>query len=114
VGRVATGLRPEWPSNNPSQGLVDALWEQIEACWSQEPKERPTASQVLQTLLALGETQHLEPEVPVEGSDDETVKEWEQVEDDPDSTFWAGRRDVRSDIWLVYSVSDTRGTQRTS
>jgi hypothetical protein len=26
VCEVATGLRPKWPSNNPSQGLVE-LWE---------------------------------------------------------------------------------------
>ena len=55
VGRVAVGLQPEWPSNNPSQELVDALREQIETCWDQEPKERPTASEVLQTLLVLNE-----------------------------------------------------------
>ena len=50
------GIRPEWPSNNPSQGLVDALWDQTEAYWHQEPKERPTASEVLETLLVLDDS----------------------------------------------------------
>ena len=82
MDRVTAGLRPERPSNSPPQGLADALWEQIKACWRQEPKERPTASNVLETLLALGETDNIEPAVSVDGPDDEAmIKEWEQVED---------------------------------
>ena len=50
---VVNGLRPEWPSDSSSQGLVDALRKLVEACWGQELKERPTASEVLQTMLTL-------------------------------------------------------------
>ena len=90
MDRVTTGLRPEWPSKKNPQGLTNALWEQIKACWKQEPKGRPTASDVLETLLALGETYHHEPVVSVGDSADEAmVGDWEHVEDDPEEgTFW--------------------------
>ena len=72
------GLRPEWPSNNPSQGLVDELWEQTEACWNQEPDERPTVSRVLQTLQVLSGVQRQVTMTSVEDSDDESVMmEWD-------------------------------------
>jgi len=91
VDRVTAGLRPEWPSNSPPQGLADALWEQIKACWKQEPKERPAASDVLETLLALGETYHHEPVVSVDDLDDEAmVEEWEYVEDGPEEGTFVG------------------------
>ena len=78
--KIAKGSRPEWSSNNPSQKLVDALREHVEACWKQEPKERPTALEVLQTLLTLGEGKQQEPMVPVEPpEDDEAMREWEQA-----------------------------------
>ena len=70
VNRVTTGLRPEWPPNNLSQELVDELREQVEACWNNEPSERPTAHE----LLALfGEAEHRRPVVSVEDSEDGTV-----------------------------------------
>jgi len=58
MDKVTTGLRPEWPHRDASQGSmgsVDVLWEQIEACWSHDPEERPTAPMVLQALEALGD-----------------------------------------------------------
>ena len=73
---MATGLRPEWPSNSPSQVLVDALREQVEACWGQELKERPTASEVLQTLLALDEDRPQEHQESPKHDDT-----WDYVED---------------------------------
>jgi hypothetical protein len=79
VKGVANGLRPKWPSNNPSQGLVNALREQIEACWGQELKERPAASDVLQTLLALDEDRPQERQEPPKHDDT-----WEYVEDKPE------------------------------
>ena len=75
VGGVTKGVRPEWLPSNPLQKSVDAL---IEACWNQEPKERPTASNVLQTLLALGEERPQEPQEPLKYPEDET---WDYVED---------------------------------
>ena len=78
------GLRPEWPFVNPPQGLAGALWEQIKSCWNQEPKERPTASRVLETLVVLGETypDHHEPVVSVGDPDDEAmIEEWDHVND---------------------------------
>lgn len=60
VKKVAIGLRPEWPSNHHSRGLVDVLREPIESCWNQEPGGRPSALEVLQTLLALEGKDHLE------------------------------------------------------
>ena len=63
---VTAGLRPEQRSDNLSQGLIDEVWEQIVACWNNEPNERPTAIEVLR---ALGEAEHWED---VEDSDEET------------------------------------------
>ena len=57
--KVPTGLRPGWPSGNPPQGLTGALWEHINACWNQVPKERPTISKLVETLSILGETYHI-------------------------------------------------------
>lgn len=80
ANEVIAGLRPERPSNNPSHGTLDELWEQIVACWSQESKDRPTAFEVMQTLQALGEAQHQEPAVSMEDFGDETIMgEWDWV-----------------------------------
>lgn len=107
------GLRPEWPSNNPSQGLVDELWEQTEACWNQEPDERPTVSRVLQTLQVLSGVQRQVTMTSVEDSDDRAIAgEREQVEDSPDGTLWVCRNDLGSNAnpWLIYSVFYTGRT----
>ena len=114
MDKLVMGLRPEWPSNNPSQGLVDELWEQTESCWNQKPDGRPTASKVLQTLQVLSGTQRRGTVASVEDSEDRAiVGEREQVEDSPDGTFWSGCSDSRSDARLIYSVFDTRRTRRT-
>ena len=85
MGRVAIGLRPEWPSNNPSQELVDALWDPIEAYWHQEPKERPIAPDVLETLRALSEAQCHTSVVSEDDPDDKAmILEWENIEDGPE------------------------------
>ena len=82
VGGVNIGLRPEWSPNGPIQKSVDEL---IEACWNQEPKERPTASSVLQTLLALGEEK---PQAPMEPLKLPVDDAWDYLEDTPEfSTF---------------------------
>ena len=81
MDKVTSGSRPEWPSNNPLQKLVDELWEQIVAYWNQEPNGRPTVFKVLQTLRVLGEAQHEEPVISVE--DEVTMGDWDYIEDDP-------------------------------
>jgi hypothetical protein len=58
VKGVIDGLRPKWPSNNSSQGLVNALRKQVDACWNQKPEERPIASEVLKTLLGFASGGH--------------------------------------------------------
>ena len=76
------GQRPKWPSNDPPQGFIGALWEQIETCWKQKPKERPTASNVLEALLAFGEAHQREPVTSVGDQDDDAmVEEWDHVGD---------------------------------
>jgi len=90
VETVNIGMRPEWPHEATSQGLVDAIWEQVEACWSQEPGERPTASAVLQTLQKLREEQPGVSQEPREPSSDDT---WDYVEDNPEP----GTFDFRGD-----------------
>ena len=66
--RVAIGDRPEWPSNNPSQALVGALWDQVKSCWSQEPTERPTALDVQQALME------------VHAQKPALMREWERID----------------------------------
>ena len=79
---VITGLRPEWPSGDPSRGLIDALSRQVEACWCHNPEERPTASTMLQYLQALvqerAQERHQDTQEPLQHADDET---WDYVED---------------------------------
>jgi hypothetical protein len=79
---VITGLRPEWPSDDPSQALIDALRNQVEACWCYDPEERPSAHMALQFLQAFAqerdqerpqETQHL-----LEQGDDDS---WDYLDD---------------------------------
>ena len=87
LNRVFAGLRPKWPSDS-SEWLEDELSEQIEACWSQEPNERPAAYEVLQTLLALSDAQHRETVESVESSDDEAVT---RERDDPEESAFLAR-----------------------
>jgi len=85
VDKVAAGLRPDRPPDDPSRELADELWEQIVACWDSKPNERPTASKVLR---ALGEVKQRED---AGDSDDETVVREENsvTEDHEQSTFSA-------------------------
>ena len=55
--RISLGFRPKWPPNIPQMWLR----EQIEACWDQNPNERPTAFEVLLALLAPSKGQRQEP-----------------------------------------------------
>ena len=82
---VNIGLRPEWPPGVASEGLGDAIWQQVEACWSQGPEDRPTARVVLQALQKLSEERPQVLQEPREPSSDDT---WDYVEDAPEpSTF---------------------------
>jgi len=75
---INIGLRPEWPPGAPPQGLGDAIWQQVEACWSQEPEDRPTTLEVLQALQKLSEERPQVSQEPREPSSDDT---WDYVED---------------------------------
>ena len=98
VDRVAMGVRPSPPPDNPSKWSVGDLWEQIEACWNQEPNGRPTASKVLQILQGLGESKHQESVVSMENFGNKAmVRKQECVNDHPrESTFfgWLWRHKV--------------------
>ena len=99
VDKIVGGLRPERPSDNPPDGMADELWEQITACWNQEPNERPTA---LEVLRALGSSRNREPPVLMEETDAEMMRELDRVEGDPEeSTVSVGFDDLRSNIWLA-------------
>ena len=111
VDELATGSRPERPSNDPSQRLVDELWEQIVTSWNQEPNGRPTVFKILRTLRVLDEPQHQSIVSKEDFSDEMGVRDWEFVKDDPEeSTFWDNCEDLRSETWLVYSAPIARGT----
>jgi hypothetical protein len=48
AGKVAAGFRPRQPKIIP-----DIIWAVIEACWEQEPADRPPATWVVQQLQQL-------------------------------------------------------------
>ena len=91
LDRVSKGLRPGRPSN-PPKWLADGLWGQIEACWKQEPNERPTASEVLQTLSALSEAQNQgrSPVVAEDPYDEALMLGWEYVKGGPEEGGFLG------------------------
>ena len=81
VKSVTIGLRPEWSPGITSQGSGDAIWDQVEACWSHNPKERPAALAVLQVLQELSKERQQESPEPQEPSSDDT---WDYVEAPPE------------------------------
>ena len=53
------------------------LWKQIKSCWKQEPKERPTTSNILEVLLPLSEVYQRKSVTSVgEQDDDAVIGEW--------------------------------------
>lgn len=52
---VKQGKRPSRPSHEMSRirGLNDEIWHIIEACWTQDPDARPSATKVLEYLRNL-------------------------------------------------------------
>ena len=79
---VIRGLRPEWPSDDSSQALIDALWSQVEVCWCYDPEERPTALMAFQYLQNFvrkrDQERHRDTQESPEHSDDQT---WDHLED---------------------------------
>jgi WD40 repeat protein len=53
---VRQGARPERPENEDAPQLSDAIWELAEKCWVKNPKQRPTASAVCDSLSHLRDT----------------------------------------------------------
>ena len=47
---LSNGQRPSRPMEAVMRGLTDDLWAFIEHCWSQDPKERPTADKALRFI----------------------------------------------------------------
>jgi hypothetical protein len=85
VGKVTKGRRPQWPHDNPSQWLVDELRAEIEACWSPDPKKRPTVLMVLELLQALSQERvqqkPRESQELLEYHDEDT---WDHMDDAPE------------------------------
>src|ERR1700683_5617064 len=52
---VQSGKRPVTPSDRQSQvrGLTYEVWHIIEACWVQQPSQRPTVSRIADQLRSL-------------------------------------------------------------
>jgi len=94
--------------------LAGALWEQIRACWDQEPKERPTISKALETLLVLGETYQQGTVVSLGDPDDEImIGEWEQVDGFEEGTFIGlGVTQGLTFRWYTQRFRHTRNARR--
>ncbi|KAG6890509.1 hypothetical protein C0995_007708 [Termitomyces sp. Mi166 len=73
ISRVSRGARPSRPiDTTPSWGvwgLTQAIWALMEACWNQQPEERPSVEVVIQALGSEIPT-NLQVNAPV---DDETL-----------------------------------------
>lgn len=52
VVRAASGQKPSRPVEDKvkERGLNDELWNSMLACWSLEPKERPSIQEFIATL----------------------------------------------------------------
>lgn len=44
-------LKGEYPERPQGVSFVDVLWETLQACWSPQPNDRPTAEAVLECLM---------------------------------------------------------------
>jgi WD40 repeat protein len=58
---VRQDVRPEQPDDEDAPYLSDEIWELAEKCWVKEPKHRPTASAVCDTLSHLLDIMHIVP-----------------------------------------------------
>lgn len=58
-------VRPERPDDEDDEGstpqLTDAVWELAEQCWVKDPKQRPTAGALCDTIIQLLESQDIKP-----------------------------------------------------
>lgn len=48
--KVGQGERPARPLAYRDRGLTDHMWRLMEDCWTHAPKNRPNASQILESL----------------------------------------------------------------
>lgn len=46
-------VRPERPEEEDTPGFPDGVWKLAEACWVKEPKRRPNANDVCNTISKL-------------------------------------------------------------
>src|SRR6202042_3700273 len=60
---VRQNVRPERPDNEDAPHLSDAVWEHAERCWVKNPKERPTAISLCETIADILPHQPLRPTV---------------------------------------------------
>ena len=61
---VRQDVRPERPDDEEVLQLSDAVWELAERCWVKDPKLRPTASAVCDTLSHLLDTATTARQIP--------------------------------------------------
>jgi hypothetical protein len=57
---VKRQARPDRPSDLESPQLTEPIWQIVEQCWVQQPKDRPTAKVVCEKLSALLKSQRRE------------------------------------------------------
>lgn len=52
---IQRGKRPSRPSHDMcrTRGLNDEMWDLIEICWTTDPSDRPSASEIIEQLCAL-------------------------------------------------------------
>ena len=55
---ISQGARPAMPENAHGAGLSVGMWELMESCWKQNPKNRPTAGEVVRRLELMKSTEN--------------------------------------------------------
>ena len=52
---IDKGVLPKHPGRvSTSQGLSDAIWQDLQKCWEREPTMRPSITEVKNSLLGIG------------------------------------------------------------
>ncbi|KAJ7348253.1 hypothetical protein DFH08DRAFT_698618, partial [Mycena albidolilacea] len=55
LSMISTGRsKPTWPASCPRTPVLDNLWDLFQECWTQNPRERLTAEQIVQRLVGHG------------------------------------------------------------
>ncbi|KAJ7864488.1 kinase-like domain-containing protein [Mycena olivaceomarginata] len=69
LSMINTGRsKPTWPASCP-RPVLDNLWDLFQECWTQNPRERPTAEQIVQRLVGPG----------IQATTNQSITDWDDT-----------------------------------